>query len=133
MRHQNGYTLIELLVCLSLFALLSPIAIRLIQFQIRFPDQNTLRQNQLGILQLRRYMSLGLSHEIDEDRVCMLYQDEEFCFYMHENSLIGTPGTQFFLVDLETLRFYVHDHWLILSYRSQNRDHVYHMLYNAKF
>lgn len=133
MRHQNGYTLIELLICLSLSVLLSPIVIKLLQYQLRFPNQNVVRQNQLGILQLRRYLSLGINHEIDDDRVCMNYQDEEFCFYQYESNLIGTPGTQFFLIEVEDISFHVEDHWLILVYKSSNRIFQQHILYNAKF
>jgi len=105
MRHQNGFTMIELMLCLALSALLSPIVVKLLQFQIKFPDQNTIRQNQLGILQLRRYLSLGINHEINDDRICMNFKDEDFCFYQHENSLIGSPGTQFFLLDVLRYRF----------------------------
>lgn len=133
MRHQNGFTMIELMLCLALSALLSPIAIKLLQFQVKFPDQNALRQNQLGILQLRRYLSLGIDHEIDDDRICMNFKDEDFCFYQHENSLIGVPGTQFFLVDVQNIAFYIEDKWLMISFESTNRDHQYQILYNAEF
>lgn len=133
MRHQNGFTLIEMLISLSLVVLLCPIVIKLIQFQVNFPDRNTLRQNQIGILQLRRYLSLGIEHEINDDRVCMVYRDEDFCFYLNESSLIVTPGTQFFLIGLESVRFFVQDHWLMVEYRSMNRVHLQHMIYNEKF
>ena len=133
MRNHNGFTMIELLICLFLSTLLSPIAIRLLRFQLEFPDHNTIRQNQLGILQFRRYLSLGRDHKIEEDRVCMNYHDEDFCFYQHETNLIGTPGTQFFLIDVENISFVVEGHWLVLSFNSSLREHRYHILYNAKF
>ena len=133
MRHQNGFTMIELLLCLALSALLGPILVKLLQFQVKFPDQNALRQNQIGILQLRRYLSLGINHEINDDRICMNYKDEDFCFYQNENSLIGTPGTQFFLVDVQNVVFYVEEKWLMISFESGNRAHKYQLLYDAKF
>ena len=101
MRHQNGFTMIELLLCMALIAL--------------------------------RYLSLGINHEINDDRICMNYKDEDFCFYQNENSLIGTPGTQFFLVDVQNVVFYVEEKWLMISFESSNRAHQYQLLYNAKF
>ena len=63
----------------------------------------------------------------------MNYKDEDFCFYQIDNSLIGTPGTQFFLVDVQNVVFYVEEKWLMIAFDSANRNQQYQLLYDAKF
>lgn len=133
MRHQNGYTMIELMISLSLSLLLFSILLKIVHLQIKYPDHNVFRQNQIGILQLRRYLSLGLEHVIEEDKVCMLFKDENFCFYQNENNLIGTPGTQFYLIDVDEVKFAIEDEWLMITFNSLVTSYRYRLLYNAKF
>ena len=133
MRNQNGYTMIELLISLSLSLLLFSVLFKLIHHQLKYPDHNVFRQNQIGILQLRRYLSLGLEHSVEEDKICMIYKDEEFCFYQYDSSLIGIPGTQYFLVSVDDVLFSIEDKWLMIEFNSLEKKYKYRLIFNEKF
>ena len=107
--------------------------VRLPPITVPIYAHNVFRQNQIGILQLRRYLSLGLEHSIEEDKVCMLFKDEDFCFYQYDLNLIGTPGTQYFLVGVDDVLFTVEDKWLMIEFDSLKKRYQYRLIHNAKF
>lgn len=88
-----------------------------------FSVQITERQNFIGIIQLRRSLSLGVKHKISYDEVCMIYNDEEMCFEQFETNLIAYPGTQYFLVQVEDINFELIDDWLVINYISLLKEY----------
>lgn len=88
-----------------------------------FSVQITERQNFIGIIQLRRSLSLGVKHKISNDEVCMIYNDEEMCFEQFETNLIAYPGTQYFLVQVEDINFELIDDWLVINYISLLKEY----------
>jgi hypothetical protein len=83
----------------------------------------TERQNFIGLIQLRRSLSLGIKHTISNDEVCMIYNDENMCFEQFESNLIAYPGTQYFLVMIDEVDFEVIDDWLVLNYVSELKEY----------
>lgn len=80
-------------------------------------DSNTVqRQNRIGLIQLRRMLSLGRNHTVRGDETCMDYQAEETCFYLTNGRLIQTPGTQIYLIELEDIEFELEDRILSMTY-----------------
>ncbi len=90
---------------------------------MNFSTQTTERQNFIGIIQLRRSLSLGVKHNISHDNICMIYNDEEMCFEQFESNLVAYPGTQYFLVMVDDISFEQIDDWLVINYVSKLKEY----------
>jgi len=90
---------------------------------MNFSVQTTERQNFIGIIQLRRSLSLGIKHDINHDEVCMVYNDENMCFEQFESNLIAYPGTQYFLVKVDNVSFEIIEDWLVINYISELKEY----------
>lgn len=108
--------------------LLTPIFISTYNFLINYPNNFTIRQNNIGIIQLRRSLSLGRDHIIENNSICMNFKDEEMCFELNDSNLIASPGTQYFLINIDDLNFDLRDGWLYIFFQSQNRLFEYKLI-----
>ena len=120
---KTGFTLIEVLIVFILLIYISPLFLKVLEYMQNYPNQSTQRQNFIGLLQLRRSLSLGVNHIIEDDSICMTYKDDLMCFEEYENNLIAFPGTQYFLVNVSDITFEVKDDWLTIYYFSLNKDY----------
>jgi prepilin-type N-terminal cleavage/methylation domain-containing protein len=103
MFNRKAFTLIESVLALAIFTT-SLVLIYHAFTILKYVDSNGIeRQNFLGILELRRQISLGHSFSIKRDELCMDYQAEESCFYLSNHKLIQSPGTIIYLIALEDL------------------------------
>ena len=119
---KKGFTLIELIIALFILQITLPLWLYLFRFLINFDPQLVKRQNNIGLIQLRRIVALGKDYEVYSDELCMNYQDEKTCFYEVNNRLIQTPGTQIFMLAIENCTFHIDDQFIVLSYLSQDID-----------
>jgi len=103
--------------------MISPIFFTILKFIIDYPIDFSERQNNIGIIQLRRSLSLGTDHIINFDSVCMIFKSEEMCFEQYETNLVAFPGTQYFLVNIDSVMFEFVEEWLIISYYSNNMEY----------
>ncbi len=87
-----------------------------------YPSDYIERQNFLGIIQLRRSLSLGVNIKVESAHVCMTYNDDEMCFEEYDSNLIAFPGTQYFMIDVSDIEFEVKDNWLVLRYFFKNEE-----------
>ena len=94
----------------------------------RYPIDFTERQNNLGIIQLRRSISLGNNFIVEDDSLCMSFKGETMCFEQNNTSLIAYPGTQFFLVNIDSLKFEIIDTWLSIEYNSLNNNYRFKLI-----
>jgi hypothetical protein len=122
--NRKGFTLIEVIIATSIIFFISPIFFTVFKFVQNYPKDLSIRQNNIGLIQLRRSLSLGIKHIVNSDSVCMVFKDEEMCFEQHETSLIAYPGTQYFLVDIDSLMFEFIDEWIVISYYSNNIEYI---------
>lgn len=95
---------------------------------MNFSNQFTDRQNLIGIIQLRRSLSLGVKHNISNDEVCMIYNDEDMCFEQFESNLVAYPGTQYFLVKVDDVKFEFIDEWLVINYISELKEYSFKLI-----
>jgi prepilin-type N-terminal cleavage/methylation domain-containing protein len=121
--NKKGFTLIEVIIASSILFIISPIFIIILRFNQNYPIDLSTRQNNIGIIQLRRSLSLGINHTINSDSVCMIFKSEEMCFEQYETSLVAYPGTQYFLINVESILFEIIDNWIIISFKSNNVEY----------
>lgn len=121
---KKGYTLIEVIISITILSFISPLFIFVIKQMVNFSSNNTQRQNFIGIIQLRRSLSLGVKHIIESDQICMTYNDDLMCFEQYESNLIAYPGTQYFLVKVNDINFFKDDEWIMLEFESESKNYV---------
>lgn len=121
---KKGYTLIEVIISITILAFISPLFIFVIKQMVNFSSNNTQRQNFIGIIQLRRSLSLGVKHIIESDQICMTYNDDLMCFEQYESNLIAYPGTQYFLVKVNDVNFFNDEGWIMLEFESESKNYV---------
>lgn len=121
---KKGYTLIEVIISITILSFISPLFIFVIKQMVNFSSNNTQRQNFIGIIQLRRSLSLGVKHIIESDQICMTYNDDLMCFEQYESNLIAYPGTQYFLVKVNDINFFNDEGWIMLEFESESKNYV---------
>ena len=126
---RNSSTLIEQLIALLILVIVLNILFKPLILLQQFPDYLDQRQTLIGILQLRRALSLGHSFEVKSDQLCMNYRDERTCFYLSNRKLIQTPGTQVYLVSLNLIRFYIEKSWIKLDIEIDQSMQTYTLIY----
>ncbi len=121
---KKGYTLIEVIISVTILSFISPLFIFVIKQMVNFSSNNTQRQNFIGIIQLRRSLSLGVKHIIESDQICMTYNDDLMCFEQYESNLIAYPGTQYFLVKVNDINFFNDEGWIMIEFESESKNYV---------
>lgn len=121
---KKGYTLIEVIISITILSFISPLFVFVIKEMVNFSSNNTQRQNFIGIIQLRRSLSLGVKHIIESDQICMTYNDDLMCFEQYESNLIAYPGTQYFLVKVNDINFFNDEGWIMLEFESESKNYV---------
>lgn len=126
MRVKQAFTLIEVLLALWIFSLSLNAFTLYYQALYELKSTNTDRQNLIGIIQLRRILSLGVDHRINDEELCMNFHTEETCFYEYEGFLMQEPGTQYYLINVEDVHFTLNENRITLQYTSeQNKFDVW--------
>lgn len=108
--------------------MITPLFLNTVKSLVNYPNDFTIRQNNIGILQLRRSLSLGVNHRIEPYEICMNFKDDEMCFEQYETNLIATPGTQYFLVNIDNMTFKLMDGWIYIEYDSLNKEFIYKLI-----
>lgn len=108
--------------------MISPLFFRVLNFIQGYPTNFTERQNNLGIIQLRRSLSLGINHIVEFDSICMNFKGDSMCFEQDETNLIAYPGTQYFLVNINSLNFETSNGWITIFFESMNRYYKYNLI-----
>ncbi len=126
---KRGSTLIEALLGLFLMVLITPIFVQVLSLLLNYPDSFVKRQNDIGFIQLRRILSLGHSHLVSNESLCMNYRDEMTCFDQYEDKLRQYPGTQYYLIGLDYINFKKVDNWIIIVVETNDKIMEYGLLY----
>lgn len=123
MSTKRAFTLIEALVALWIFSLSLNAFNLYFQALNHLKSSNIQRQNNIGLYQLRRVISLGLEHHVNDDELCMNYHAEETCFYEYEGFLMQEPGTQYYLIKVEGIYFTLEDQRILIHYKCEEKEY----------
>ena len=82
--------------------------------------------DQIALIQLRRYLAVAYDIELLPSSLTFQRQQEEMRLSVVNQNLIVQPGTQIFLMDIETALFYLEGDSVMLRYvRDQQEYEVY--------
>ena len=126
MSNQKGFALIEVLVAILTVCICIPILVSVISLMHTSLKDRTSLQDQIALIQLRRYLAVAYDVELLPSSLTFQRQQEEMRLSVVNQNLIVQPGTQIFLMDIETALFYLEGDSVMLRYvRNQQEYEVY--------
>lgn len=87
-----------------------------------FKDRTPL-QDQIALVQLRHYLAVAYDIELQPTMISFQRQQEEMRLRLVNQNLIIQPGTQIFLMDIESAMFYLENDSVILRYVRENQEY----------
>lgn len=126
MSKRKGFALVEVLVVILTVCICIPILVSVISLMHTSLKDRTSLQDQIALIQLRRYLAVAYDVELLPSSLTFQRQQEEMRLSVVNQNLIVQPGTQIFLMDIETALFYLEGDSVMLRYvRNQQEYEVY--------
>ena len=119
MSNRKGFALVEVLVAILTVCICIPIIVSVIS---SLKDRAFL-QDQIALIQLRRYLAVAYEIELLPSSLTFQRQHEEMRLSVVNQNLIVQPGTQIFLMDIETTIFYLEGDSVMLRYVRDNQEY----------
>ena len=80
-------------------------------------------QDQIVLVQLRHYLAVAYDIELQPTMISFQRQHKEMRLRLVNQNLIIQPGTQIFLMDIESAMFYLENDSVILRYVRENQEY----------
>jgi len=80
-------------------------------------------QDQIALVQLRHYLAVAYDIELQPTMISFQRQHEEMRLRLVNQNLIIQPGTQIFLMNIESAMFYLENDSVILRYVRENQEY----------
>ncbi len=119
----SGMTLIDVVLALLVLIMLQPILLSSLTFASRTDFQWNYRQNQLGILQLRRKIALGVDLLLNSSSLSLTINDQRLTFVCQDGLLNQQPGSMPFLYGLDSCSWIRRGQLIILSFSEGEVSH----------
>ena len=121
MRKNNGFTLVEMILGLSLCTLILPICMGILKTMTKVPLQGDIMKDRIAIHQLRTiYAEAGEVDIEDDEQLYLLYRDEDTLLLLDKGRLVKEPGYQIFMEDVKELSFFETDKCIYMKWSHQN-------------
>ena len=119
MRHQllahAGITLVEVMLALMTMMIIQPVLLSALNLVSQVSYAWELRQNQLGILQLRRKIALGVNLQVSSDTLSFIYDDQKIRLVCKDQELLQQPGNMPYLIALTSCAWKKQNEYVILD------------------
>ncbi len=126
MSNRKGFALVEVLVAILTVCICIPIMVSVISLMRTSLKDRTSLQDQIALVQLRRYLAVAYDIELLPSSLTFRRQNEEMRLSVVNQNLIVQPGTQMFLMDIEAGLFYLEGDSVMLRYvRNHHEYEVY--------
>ena len=114
---QAGMTLIEVVIALLVLMMLQPILLTSLTLASKIDFDWNHRQNQLGILQLRRKIALGVDLALNTTTLSLTINDQKLSFVCQDGILFQQPGSMPYLYGLDSCSWIRRGDLVFLSFR----------------
>ena len=123
MSNRKGFALVEVLVAVLTVCICIPIMVSVISLMRTSLKDRTSLQDQIALVQLRRYLAVAYDIELLPSSLTFQRQYEEMRLSVVNQNLIVQPGTQMFLMDIEAALFYLERDSVMLRYVRDNQEY----------
>ena len=123
MSNRKGFALVEVLVAVLTVCICIPIMVSVISLMRTSLKDRTSLQDQIALVQLRRYLAVAYDIELLPSSLTFQRQHEEMRLSVVNQNLIVQPGTQMFLMDIEAALFYLEGDSVMVRYVRDNQEY----------
>ena len=123
MSNRKGFALVEVLVAILTVCICIPILVSVISLMRTSLKDRTSLQDQIALVQLRRYLAVAYEIELLPSSLTFQRQHEEMRLSVVNQNLIVQPGTQMFLMDIEAALFYLEEDSVMLRYVRNHQEY----------
>ena len=123
MSNRKGFALAEVLVAILTVCICIPILVSVISLMRTSLKDRTSLQDQIALVQLRRYLAVAYDIELLPSSLTFQRQHEEMRLSVVNQNLIVQSGTQMFLMDIEAALFYLEGDSVMLRYVRDNQEY----------
>ena len=123
MSNRKGFALVEVLVAILTVCICIPILVNVISLMRTSLKDRTSLQDQIALVQLRRYLAVAYNIELLPSSLTFQRQHEEMRLSVVNQNLIVQPGTQMFLMDIEAALFYLEEDSVMLRYVRNHQEY----------
>lgn len=123
MSKRKGFALIEILICILTVCICIPTLVQVISLTRSVLKDRTLLQDQIALVQLRHYLAVAYDIELQPTALSFQRQHEEMRLRLVNQNLIIQPGTQMFLMGIESAMFYLENDSVILRYVRDSHEY----------
>ena len=123
MSNRKGFALVEVLVAILTVCICIPILVNVISLMRTSLKDRTSLQDQIALVQLRRYLAVAYDIELLPSCLTFQRQHEEMRLSVVNQNLIVQPGTQMFLMDIEAALFYLEEDSVMLRYVRNHQEY----------
>ena len=117
MSNRRGFALIEILICILTVCICIPITVQVLSIV------RSVLKDQIALVQLRHYLAVAYDIELEPTTITFQRQHEEMRLRLVNQNLIIQPGTQIFLMNIESAMFYLEKDSVILRYVKDNQEY----------
>ncbi len=123
MSNRKGFALVEVLIAILTVCICIPILVSVISLMRTSLKDRTSLQDQIALVQLRRYLAVAYDIELLPSSLTFQRQHEEMRLSVVNQNLIVQPGTQMFLMDIEAALFYLEEDSVMLRYVRNHQEY----------
>ena len=118
--YRKGYISTQLILSIFILSICIIICFSLFRIIIKFKLNDESIQDQIGLIQLSRYVSISEVIRVDDEFLEIDINGENFKISNVNNNLIIQPGTQFILCGIDDAHFYRNNGLIYLRYLRNN-------------
>lgn len=114
-KKQQGFTMIEMLITMSLMSLCAMLCTQIIALMVRFPKEDFRAEDSIALQQIQLILAQAQEYEIDGDQLYFQYHGDVFHFEQYGNQMVKRKGFEILLQDVDDLNFYVQGTCIVME------------------
>ena len=115
--------MIDVLIALFTLVLIQPVIISAIHLITKIEFAWTLRQNQLGLIQLRRKVAQGVKLSLSKDTLSFDLDNQRVTMKCSEDRLIQQPGNMPYLIELSDCEWKQQESYVVLAWSMKEENY----------
>lgn len=108
--------MVEVLIALFTLLLIQPVIISTLYLITQIDYAWALRQNQLGLIQLRRKVAQGVKLNVSKDALSFDLDNQRVTIKCSEDSVIQQPGNMPYLIELSECEWKQQEPYVVLAW-----------------
>lgn len=120
---KSGMIEVRNMIALYVVMIMLPIAIGIFTYCSNFKFDYKEIDDEITLYKLRKTYLLSYNQEIYDDYIVFMYDDKYFELSNTNNHLILKPGSQIYLEDIDSARFYEDNNCIMIEYQRGNKTY----------